>query len=331
MSQTKKNRGLKVSEEKFRTLFECAPDPYFIMDLKGTIVDGNAASETLLGFKREELIGKNMLKAGILLPAQIPMAMGRLAAFTAGRIQEGILLSLIKKDKSLVEVEIVSSYINFENRKLVLNIARDITREKQATKLLKASEKKYRDLFEKSKDAILIIENGQIVDCNRTTVKMLGYRRKGDIMKLHPSELSPEKQPDGTKSYKKADEMMDIALKKGSNRFEWIHRKANGDVFPVEVLLTAIHSDNQQEILHTVWRDISERKKVEQELQKYHNHLEELIKERTNELEKSNEDLRKQNKKLEHLNELFVGREFRIKELRDKVKKLEEEARKSKQ
>lgn len=62
--------------------------------------------------------------------------------------------------------------------------------------------------------------------------------------------------------------------------------------------------------------DITESKNSEIELSKYRNHLEELVKERTEKLEKQNEEL-------EHLNKLFVDREFRIKDLRDRVKELE--------
>lgn len=69
--------------------------------------------------------------------------------------------------------------------------------------------------------------------------------------------------------------------------------------------------------LLAVTRDITEHKNAEIELQKHRDQLEELVKERTLELEKKNEDLAKYNK-------LFVGREFRIKELKDKVSKLEE-------
>ncbi|MFQ6678525.1 MAG: PAS domain S-box protein [Fidelibacterota bacterium] len=124
---------------------------------------------------------------------------------------------------------------------------------------LKNSEKKYRDLFEKSEDALLIIKNGHFVDCNQATVKMLGYDHKKEFLNMHPSELSPARQPDGRRSLEKADEMMKIALDNGSNRFEWNYKKADGEVFLVEVLLTTISSDDETSIIHTVWRDISER------------------------------------------------------------------------
>ena len=325
MKQILENNKLRSSEEKFRTLFEFAPDVYFILDMKGTIVNVNAASEELVGYKKEELIGLNMLKAGLILPSQIPLAIGRLAAYAAGKTQKKIDLSLIKKDKSLVKVEILSSFISLDNQKLILNIARDISREVRVKKRLLASEKKYRDLFEKSMDATLIIENGRFVDCNRAAVKMLGFRRKREILDKYPSELSPEIQADGEKSFEKAEKMMDIALNKGSHRFEWMHQKANGEVFPVEVLLTFIQSDDDVKTLHTVWRDITKRKLAEQELEKYHSQLEEQIKLRTLDLEKANAVLLEKNKKLEHFNELFIGREFRIKELREKVEEMEKE------
>lgn len=313
------------SEEKFKILFDFAPDPYFTMNLKGTILNGNSAAEKLIGYRKEELIGQNMIKSGLLIPSDIPRALARLAAYSAGRKQKGINLRLIKKDKSIIEIEIFTTFIKHENETIVLNIARNRTIENLTRKRLLKSEKKYRDLFEKSKDAILIIDDGRFVDCNKATVEMLGYRKKSEILESHPSELSPELQPDGKNSLEKAEEMMSIAYKKGSHRFEWDHKKANGDVFPVEVLLTAIDSDNDKELLHTVWRDITERKEAEQELSMYHNQLEEIIKERTSELEKANTSLIERNKKLEHYNDLFVGREHRIKELRDKVKEMEEQ------
>ena len=64
------------------------------------------------------------------------------------------------------------------------------------------------------------------------------------------------------------------------------------------------------------FQDITKRKQAGEELAKYREHLEEMIKERTAELENSL-------KEVERMNHLFVGREFRIKELRDKIKKLE--------
>lgn len=127
-----------------------------------------------------------------------------------------------------------------------------------------AGEQTYRVLFQQSADATLIIDENRFVDCNDAAVAMLRYRSKAELLKTHPSELSPEFQPDGRSSYEKADEMMAIAFQEGSHRFEWDHRHADGQVFPVEVLLTAIPVAGKT-ILHCVWRDITDRKQSERE------------------------------------------------------------------
>jgi PAS domain S-box-containing protein len=157
-----------------------------------------------------------------------------------------------------------------------IGVFTDITDRNRVEQELKESEKKYRDLFERSGDAILIINNGKFIDCNQATVNMLHYTNKKDLLNTHPSELSPEIQPDGRLSLEKADEMMQLALEKGSYRFEWNHKKGDGEIFPVEVLLTAISSEENHHILYTVWRDITNRKNSELQLKKYSEELKAL-------------------------------------------------------
>lgn len=124
----------------------------------------------------------------------------------------------------------------------------------------------YRDFFERSADAHLIIDGETFVDCNQATVDLLRYRNKQELLQSHPSELSPELQPDGRHSFEKANEMIAIAVERGSHRFEWEHKRADGEVFPVEVVLTAVPGGLGSRV-HTVWRDISDRKRLESELQ----------------------------------------------------------------
>jgi len=137
----------------------------------------------------------------------------------------------------------------------------------------------YRELFEHSPDAILIIEGDRFVDCNPAAARMLRFPSKEALLerysggaengglRAHPGEFSPPRQPDGRDSYEKADEMMQIAFEQGSHRFEWEHVRADGECFPVEVLLTPVYR-GQRQVLHVVWREIGERKRLEQELRK---------------------------------------------------------------
>ena len=79
------------------------------------------------------------------------------------------------------------------------------------------------------------------------------------------------------------------------------------------------HKDSEGKIIGLLGLsvNITKQKNTEDELKKHHEKLEELVKERTKELEEKNIDL-------EDFNELFIGREFRIKELKDRVNELEE-------
>lgn len=124
---------------------------------------------------------------------------------------------------------------------------------------------RYKKFFELSADAILIIAGKRFIDCNQAAMKMLRYESKKALLNTHPAQLSPERQPDGRLSSDKADEMIDKAFATGSNRFEWLHKRADGEVFPVEVLLTAI-DEGEEKILHVSWRDITERKRAEEDL-----------------------------------------------------------------
>ena len=124
---------------------------------------------------------------------------------------------------------------------------------------------RYRSLFENSADAILIIEGDTFVDCNRATVEMLRCKTRDELLRTHPSDLSPPFQPDGRASFEKANEMIAIAFREGSHRFEWDHKRMDGEVFPVEVLLTAMPEEGTTR-LHVVWRDITERKQLETQL-----------------------------------------------------------------
>jgi len=142
----------------------------------------------------------------------------------------------------------------------------DINELNKAKQEITKSEKRFRELYEKSGDATLIIENGVFIECNQATVDMLAYKSKNDFLNTEPSKLSPLLQPDGQNSFEKAIKMISIALKKGTHRFEWIHTKSNGENFPVEVLLTAITKDPNDQIIHCVWRDISERIEIKAKL-----------------------------------------------------------------
>ncbi|KAF0195835.1 MAG: sensor histidine kinase [Bacteroidetes bacterium] len=140
----------------------------------------------------------------------------------------------------------------------------DNTSRKEAEQRLKESELRFRMLFEDSEDANLIIEDGIFIDCNEATLRLLKTTRDQVVMRK-PFQLSPPFQPDGQASAKKAVKMINAAVRNGSHRFDWLHRRPDGSDFWVEVVLTIIRIDRKN-IIYTTWRDITERKQSDQEL-----------------------------------------------------------------
>ena len=130
----------KRAEEKFRIIFESAPDAYYLSDLKGKFIDGNKAAERITGYRKEELIGKSFLKLNMLHKNQFPRAATLLAKNALGKPTGPDELTLIRKDHSKIEVEITTYPVKIEGKTLVLGIAKDITERKHAEESLRNSE-----------------------------------------------------------------------------------------------------------------------------------------------------------------------------------------------
>jgi len=169
----------------------------------------------------------------------------------------------------------------------------------KAEQAMVESDKLFMKTFHHSVDAALLIEGDTFVDCNAQTVQMLRAASKDEILSTHPSQLSPETQPDGRSSFEKANEMIACALEKGSNRFEWDHCRLDGEVFPVEVTLMPVSLFGKQQ-LYCMWKDITEQKQAHE---KYEENIAET----------------------ERMNRLMVGREKRVIEMKREVNSLLDE------
>jgi PAS domain S-box-containing protein len=124
------------SDERFRMLFQYAPDIIFLIDNKGKIFDINKSAERLLGQKREELIGKSGFALGLLTSGQTKKALKNLAKILRGRSAGPDEYTMKKKDGSLATVEVTSFPLKIKNKKFLLGVARDITKRKKVEETL---------------------------------------------------------------------------------------------------------------------------------------------------------------------------------------------------
>lgn len=275
------SRSLEEANRQMRAVFDASRFVTIIAtNVEGTITFFNKGAEEILGYSSDEVIGKETpailhdkeevkLRAAELTK-ELGYPIAGFETFVAyakkGLYEEREWTYICKDGKRITVMLSVTPIYNAKNEIIgFLGTGVDITERKHFEEKLRESEELFRRLFEDSGDALLLLVDGIFVDCNEVTVEMLRADSKEQVLNTHPSDLSPEFQGDGRLSAEKAQEMINLAFQKGYHRFEWLHKRVDGEVFPVEVLLTAITMENKR-VLHTCWRDITDRKEAEEKL-----------------------------------------------------------------
>jgi len=241
-----------------------APNSITVHDTKGNFLFANTKTAEMHGYAEQEFMAINLHQHDV--PESEALIEERLKLI-AKNGEASFETAHFRKDGTFLPLHVFAKKVTWGNVPAILSVATDITERKMAQEELKASEKRFMDVLYSSSDAILLIGDNIFIDCNEATAKMLGYDTREEFLQTHPSKLSPPVQPDGRSSFEKAEEMMHTAFDKGFHRFEWIHRRASGEDFPVEVSLTPIVHKGKS-LLYCVWRDITVQKRMEEEKKK---------------------------------------------------------------
>ena len=284
---------LKSSEERFRILFEYAPDAYYLSDMKGIFYDGNRAAEEMIGCKREELIGKSFLKLNLIAPAYYHKAAPLLAKNALGLPTGPDEFVLNRKDGTSIVIEVRTFPVKISGKHLVLGIARDITERKRAEEALKkandeleervemrtielrmtneslnheiaerkAAEEKlrlFRNLIDQSSDAVFVNdpESGRILDANSRACRNLGYSYE-ELLNMKALDIEAD-IPDNFSWEGYLREVKE----KGHMIVERRHKRKDGAAFAVEVNVNYITLEKNSYMLAVV-RDLAERKVAE--------------------------------------------------------------------
>ena len=124
--------ALRESEELFRSYLEHAPDGIYMSDLEGTFLYGNSKCEEMIGYRREEIIGKNLLELNILPGKYLDKAAQLLQANIEGKSTGPDEFDLITKEGRLIPVEINTGVVQRMGQVIVLASVRDITERRLA-------------------------------------------------------------------------------------------------------------------------------------------------------------------------------------------------------
>ena len=149
----------------------------------------------------------------------------------------------------------------------IRGVAKNITNQKKMQEIIKEESLNYKNVYYNSYNAISTIAENKIINCNEKLISLLNAKDKNQILNTHPSDLSPEFQPDGKSSFEKGNEKIAEAFDKGYANFEWTHKKLTGELFPVNLTLTKVF-DQGKPVLHCLWKDLTNEKKAFSDLQK---------------------------------------------------------------
>ena len=303
----------KQAEEKLRnlsTVVEQSSEGIAIADMEGNILYANNAWALLHSYEtKEELIGKPLsifhnqkqIEKDVIPFNQKVKENG----FHTGEVGH------IRKDGTPFPTLMSSTFLKDEqgNPYAIAGLAKDITERKQVEEVIKNQATKWQTTFNAMSDSVSIIDlDGKISQYNAATLSLFNVNEE-DIKEKKCFELVH-----GTKEF--FNDCPLVRMKDSSQpesmTFKEKERWLKVNIDPI------FNSKNELTGAVHVVSNITERKKIENEVLKYQENLEELVVERT-------ENLEKKNKELERFNDLFVDREFRIKELKERILKLESE------
>lgn len=260
-----RERQLGESELRFRTAFHSSPVMQSILRFDdGTIVEINATFSKVLGYAREEVIGRTPLDLNFWVrPEALPALRAEFAAHGRAR---GVELQVRAKDGSIRTILLSAELVELAGVTHSMNASVDITDRKAAEARLRDTEAHTRALYDSVSAAVVVHDENGFLQANAAAVRMFGAASAEQLIGLNPMHTSASFQPDGEPSADVARRHIARAFAEGTARFEWLARRLDGTEFPARVTLTALPLGDRT-VVQAVVDDLTERRRAEAELQ----------------------------------------------------------------
>ncbi|GAB4535666.1 MAG: hypothetical protein Kow0063_20220 [Anaerolineae bacterium] len=245
---------LRESEEKFRLAFHTNPDSINLNRLSdGLYIDINEGFTRLMGYTREEVIGKTSLELDIWVD---PKDRERLVEGLMATGSVDNLEARFRRKSGQIGIGLMSARVLRINQEdVILSITRDITARKQMEEELRESERRYRTLFERSNDAIFVVDRrtGRYLDANEAAVRLTG-RTLPEIRQSRTKDLSPKGAEERLAAVGSADEPVNFG------RVTYVRPDGTERI----AFLSAVPLDD--ETVFGIARDITDEVRLEQQL-----------------------------------------------------------------
>jgi PAS domain S-box-containing protein len=252
--------------EKYREISsEEIPSPCCLLNGQGRIMEANRIWFGALGYSQSDTIGRRFEE--LFVSSYINQYKIYLAQFESNATPEKLIAELRRGDGSIALCQIRGKATYREPGKVsrILLILDNVAKAGSSEIVVRQHEDRMRMLFDRSADPILLIDNGIYIDCNEAALKVFGYSDKSQLIGQRPSQFAPEYQPNGQLSSEAEKEMISLAIEKGGHHFEWTRLNAAGQEMVVDVSLT-IFPYQGRNIIFNILRDITDRKRIEEDL-----------------------------------------------------------------
>lgn len=291
---------LRNSEQKYRFLVEGVKDyAIFMLDAEGYIQSWNEGAKRLKGYSEREIIGKHFSN---FYPKET-----RESGFPAFELEQAKKVGRfedegwrVRKDGTTFFANVVITAVFNTEKKLIgfSKITRDLSERKESEELLKKSEERFRLLIEGVKEyAIFMVDpNGYVISWNEGAKRLKKYEER-EILGKHFSIFYPEEKR--RLEYPKYE--LEQARKNGKFEDEGLRVRKDGSTFYANVVITAVYNNKNELIgFSKITRDLTERKKAEDEMTRLNTELEERVQKRTEELSRTVAELKKINADLDN-------------------------------
>jgi len=262
------------SGERLQAIIQSAMDAIIILDAEQRIVLFNAAAEQIFLRPAAQAIGSGI---GSFVSGQGLTLQSAYAAANADtgakmrRLGQHLALAGTRADGTEFPIDASISQVQLHGAAHFIVILRDVTERKRVEAALRENERRYRTLFSQAMDGILLLDTkGNIVDVNGSFARMHGYSVE-ELLRMNLSQL------DTTESLALAAARMRRILSGETIGFEVEHYHQDGHVLPLDVAASVIDIDGKKYAL-AFHRDITERRRAEQELKRSQQELRGLSK-----------------------------------------------------
>lgn len=288
--------ALRVSDEKFKKIFEISPDAASINRFEdGKFVSVNRTFENTLGYTREEVIGRSTAEIGLWVDRN------EREKILAEIKEKGFVLDheadFYTKDGQIVSGLLSATIIEIDGQPHMVFTSRDITQRKKIEKQLRESETRYRLIAENTADVIWVIDarTRQITYVSPSIVKLTGFTVEETMGRSIGNFVMPGSSLSFDELLKKRSAEF---FERGSHPISFTDEVdqicKDGSVISTEMTTNYLTDENGQLEIIGVSRDIRQRKAAEREIRKYSEHLAEMVEERTRELRDAQEKLLRQ-------------------------------------